>query len=90
MGDRSEFREKAPTGAWRQKADFTSQSFCLGKRFFRQALKLAIPISSSIIDGSELPQLLIRGEQTAKAVTGSGGPLHFGMVSDIKSERWPN
>src|SRR5277367_2970021 len=24
-----------------------------------------------------------------EAVTGSGGRLHFGMVADIKSERWP-
>src|SRR5271154_3806677 len=48
-----------------------------------------IPISSSIIDGSGLPQLLIRGEQTATAVTGSGGRLHFGMVAGIKSEWWP-
>ena len=24
-----------------------------------------------------------------RAVTGSGGRLHFGMVAGIKSERWP-
>src|SRR5260370_37095073 len=30
-----------------------------------------------------------RGEQTLRAVTGSGGRLHFGMVAGIKSERWP-
>src|SRR5271163_2203686 len=46
-----------------------------------------IPISSSIIDGSGVPQLLNRGEQTLTAVTGSGGRLHFGMVAGIKSER---
>ena len=40
-----------------------------------------IPISSSIIDGSGVPQLLNRGEQTLTAVTGSGGRLHFGMVA---------
>ena len=45
-----------------------------------------IPISSSIIDGSGVPQLLNRGEQTLTAVTGSGGRLHFGTVADIKSE----
>jgi hypothetical protein len=45
-----------------------------------------IPISSSIIDGSGVPQLMNRGEQTLTAVTGSGGRLHFGMVADIKSE----
>ena len=45
-----------------------------------------IPISSSIIDGSGVPQLLNRGEQTLRAVTGSGGRLHFGMVAGIKSE----
>jgi hypothetical protein len=33
--------------------------------------------------------LLNRGEQTTRAVTGSGGRLHFGMVAGIKSERWP-
>jgi DNA invertase Pin-like site-specific DNA recombinase len=33
--------------------------------------------------------LLNRGEQTLRAVTGSGGRLHFGMVAGIKSERWP-
>jgi hypothetical protein len=33
--------------------------------------------------------LLNRGEQTLRAVTGSGGRLHFGMVADIKSERRP-
>jgi hypothetical protein len=48
-----------------------------------------IPISSSIIDGSGVPQLMNRGEQTLTAVTGSGGRLHFGMVAGIKSERWP-
>src|SRR5260370_29229802 len=48
-----------------------------------------IPISSSIIDGSGVPQLLNRGEQTLRAVTGSGGRLHFGMVAGLKSERWP-
>ena len=48
-----------------------------------------IPISSSTIDGSGVPQLLNRGEQTMRAVTGSGGRLHFGMVAGIKSERWP-
>src|SRR5260370_19589623 len=47
-----------------------------------------IPISSSIIDGSGVPQLLNRGEQTLRAVTGSGGRLHFGMVAGLKSERW--
>jgi hypothetical protein len=36
-----------------------------------------------------VPQLLNRGEQTIRAVTGSGGRLHFGMVADIKSERRP-
>src|ERR1700677_630934 len=48
-----------------------------------------IPISSSTIDGPGVPQLLNRGEQTLRAVTGSGGRLHFGMVAGIKSERWP-
>ena len=48
-----------------------------------------IPISSSIIDGSGVPQLPNRGEQTTRAVTGSGGRLHLGMVAGIKSERWP-
>jgi hypothetical protein len=48
-----------------------------------------IPISSSTIDGPGVPQLLNRGEQTLRAVTGSGGRLHFGMVADIKSERRP-
>src|SRR5258708_31663590 len=48
-----------------------------------------IPISSSIIDGPGVPQLMNRGEQTLRAVTGSGGRLHFGMVAGIKSERWP-
>ena len=48
-----------------------------------------IPISSSTIDGPGLPQLANRGEQTTRAVTGSGGRLHFGMVAGIKSERWP-
>ena len=33
--------------------------------------------------------MLNRGEQTLRAVTGSGGRLHFGMVAGIKSERWP-
>ena len=44
----------------------------------------ALPASrslSSIIDGSGVPQLLNRGEQTLTAVTGSGGRLHFGMVA---------
>ena len=48
-----------------------------------------IPISSSTIDGPGMPQLMNRGEQTLRAVTGSGGRLHFGMVAGIKSERWP-
>src|SRR5271165_2025841 len=48
-----------------------------------------IPISSSTIDGPGVPQLPNRGEQTLRAVTGSAGRLHFGMVADIKSERWP-
>jgi hypothetical protein len=48
-----------------------------------------IPISSSTIDGPGMPQLLNRGEQTTRAVTGSAGRLHFGMVAGIKSERWP-
>ena len=48
-----------------------------------------IPISSSTIDGPGVPQLLNRGEQTMRAMTGSGGRLHFGMVAGIKSERWP-
>src|SRR6202167_134372 len=48
-----------------------------------------IPISSSTIDGPGVPQLMNRGEQTLRAVTGSGGRLHFGMVAGIKSERWP-
>src|SRR6266853_551419 len=48
-----------------------------------------IPISSSTIDGPGVPQLMNRGEQTLRAVTGSGGRLHFGMVTGIKSERWP-
>src|SRR5208282_5038600 len=48
-----------------------------------------IPISSSTIDEPGVPQLLNRGEQTIRAVTGSGGRLHFGMVAGIKSERWP-
>ncbi len=30
-----------------------------------------------------------RGEQTLRAVTGSGGRLHLGMVAGIKSEWWP-
>jgi hypothetical protein len=33
--------------------------------------------------------LLNRGEQTLRAVTGSGGRLHPGMVAGIKSERRP-
>ena len=33
--------------------------------------------------------MLNRGEQTLRAVTGSGGRLHFGMVAGIKSERRP-
>jgi hypothetical protein len=45
-----------------------------------------IPISSSTIDGPGVPQLLNRGEQTMRAVTGSGGRVHFGMVADIRSE----
>src|SRR5271165_7356582 len=49
----------------------------------------SIPISSSTIDEAGVPQLLNRGEQTTRAVTGSGGRLHFGMVAGIKSERWP-
>src|SRR5271170_1496347 len=48
-----------------------------------------IPISSSTIDGPGVPQLMNRGEQTLRAVTGSGGRNHFGMVAGIKSERWP-
>src|SRR5271168_4252063 len=48
-----------------------------------------IPISSSTIDEPGVPQLLNRGEQTIRVVTGSGGRLHFGMVAGIKSERWP-
>src|ERR1700735_4293098 len=48
-----------------------------------------IPISSSTIDGPGVPQLMNRGEQTLRTVTGSGGRLHFGMVAGIKSERWP-
>src|SRR5260370_41609534 len=48
-----------------------------------------IPISSSNIDEPGVPQLLNRGEQTTRAVTGSGGRLHFGMVAGIRSERWP-
>jgi hypothetical protein len=48
-----------------------------------------IPISSSTIDGRGVPQVQNRGEQTIRAVTGSGGRLHFGMVADIKSERRP-
>src|SRR5271157_1437555 len=48
-----------------------------------------IPISSSTIDETGVPQLLNRGEQTMRAVTGSGGRFHFGMVAYIKSERWP-
>ena len=46
----------------------------------------ASPISSSTIDGPGVPQLMNRGEQTLRAVTGSGGRLHFGMVAGIKSE----
>jgi len=48
-----------------------------------------IPVPSSFIDGAGLPQLAIRGEQTARAVTGSGGRLHFGTGAGIKSEWWP-
>src|SRR5271157_1783096 len=48
-----------------------------------------IPISSSTIDEPGVPQLPNRGEQTLRAVTGSGGRLHFGMVAGIKSERRP-
>src|SRR5271165_5845236 len=48
-----------------------------------------IPVSSSTIDGPGVPQLANRGEQTTRAVTGSGGRLHLGMVAGIKSERWP-
>ena len=48
-----------------------------------------IPISSSTTDGPGVPQLMSRGEQTLRAVTDSGGRLHFGMVAGIKSERWP-
>ena len=33
--------------------------------------------------------MLNRGEQTLRAVTGSGGRLQIGMVAGIKSERWP-
>ncbi len=40
-------------------------------------------------DGPGVPQLLNHGEQTLRAVTGSGGRLHFGMVAGIKSERRP-
>src|SRR5208282_1777337 len=48
-----------------------------------------IPISSSTIDEFGVPQLANRGEQTIRAVTGSGGRLQFGMVAGIKSERRP-
>jgi hypothetical protein len=48
-----------------------------------------IPISSSTIDGPGVPQLMNRGEQTLRAVTGSGGRLHLGMVAGFKSERRP-
>jgi hypothetical protein len=48
-----------------------------------------IPISSSTIDEAGVPQLSICGEQTLRAVTGSGGRLHFGMVAGIKSEWRP-
>jgi hypothetical protein len=41
-----------------------------------------IPISSSTIDEPGAPQLLNRGEQTLRAVTGPGGRLHFGMVPE--------
>jgi hypothetical protein len=34
--------------------------------------------------------LPIRGEQTSRVMTGSGGRLHFGMVTGIKSERRPS
>ena len=40
-----------------------------------------IPISSSTVDGPGVPQLLNRGEQTLRAVTGSGGRLRCGMVA---------
>src|SRR5271165_272667 len=43
-------------------------------------------ISSSTIDGPGVPQLLNRGEQTLRAVTGSGGRLHFGMVAGIAAQ----
>jgi hypothetical protein len=55
----------------------------------RSASAAGIPISSSIIDEAGLPQLLTRGEQTVRTVTGSGGRLHLGMVAGIKSERRP-
>jgi hypothetical protein len=45
-----------------------------------------IPISSSTIDGPGVPQLPNRGERTLRAVTSSGGRLHFAMVAGIKSE----
>jgi hypothetical protein len=48
-----------------------------------------IPVLSSFIDEGGLPQLAIRGEQTTRAVTPSGGRLHFGTVAGIKSEWWP-
>jgi hypothetical protein len=48
-----------------------------------------ILVSSPIIDGVRLPRLTIRGEQTARTVTGSGGRLHLGMVDGFKSERRP-
>ncbi len=52
-----------------------------------------LPISC--LDGPGVPQLPIRGEQTSRVVAGSGGRLHLGMVTGIKSERghqnpWPD
>ena len=52
-----------------------------------------IPLSSSTIDGSGVPQLTNRGEQTLRAVTGqmaglsrNGGRDQIGTVGDSKSE----
>jgi hypothetical protein len=44
-----------------------------------------IPISSSTIDGRDVPQWLNRGEQNSDVVAGSGGRLQIGTVADIKS-----
>jgi hypothetical protein len=73
---------RALTPSWR------SRNRCRNCRMLSSRFA-GIPISSSTIDGPGVPQLLNRGEQTLRVVTGSGGRLHFGMVAGIKSKRRP-